>query len=224
MKYLSILIYTIFFVLTGCISTEGTVELEGNVYDIQTKVSVPCRKVIIQGFVSSNQKLIDAGYFYTDNLGHFAYTLKKIKGAYSYSFHFVGDSAYSASTQELFLIYLNENSKFLSFYLTKLANLTFTIVKTDKETSSDEILYFSWKSDGVDGKTIYPYQVINYGKPPIFDFKWIGNNINSIIQTKALAGKKVIISCEIVNGKVKKEIVDTIICKLNQDNNFTFKY
>jgi len=224
MKYLSILICSTFFALTGCISTEGTIKLEGNVFDIQTKVCVPYRKVIIQGFVSSNQKLIDAGYFYTDSLGHFAYTLKKIKGAYSYSFHFVGDSAYSASTQELFLTFLDENSKFLSFYLTKLTNLTFKIVKTDEETSSDEILYFSWKSDGVDGKTIYPYQVINYGKPPIFDFKWIGNNINSIIQTKALAGKKVIISCEIVKGKVKKEIIDTIICELNQDNHFSFKY
>lgn len=211
--------------LTGCLRTEGTIELQGRVVDEFTKEGIPNRKVIVKGILSKNSELIpiEACQFHTDSLGHFNCKMEKVKGAYSYTFTFVGDSMYSATTKEIFLNDLDPNSKYLSFSLNQFTNLTFQIVKVSK-APINEVFYFSWKSDGANGKTIFPYQIINYGNPPEYEFKWVGNNVNSIIRTKAIAGKEVIISCEILKGKVKKEIVDTILCKRNQDNRFTFKY
>ena len=208
--------------LIGCLQTEGTLDIRGKVLDECTKEGVPNRKVIIKGLVSNNT-LIDAGQFYTDSSGHFTYTLKKTKGAYWYHFLFVGDSAYSVSTQEKSLTELQENSKYLSFVLNKLTDLTIRIDRCSK-TPLFDTLYVSWKTNGIDGRTIYPHKVTNYGIFPDIEFRWIGGNVKSVIETKALANKNTIICFELIRKGKKREILDTVLCDRDVNNTFSFKY
>jgi len=211
--------------LIGCLNTEGTLNIEGKVLDEYTKKGVPNRVVFINSFVLADSKPIstNVGRFYTDSAGCFSYTMKKVKGSYSYNFIFTGDSIYSFSNQEVYLTQLQENSKFLYFYLSKLANFTIKIEKCSKSPLTEK-LYVSWKTDGVDGKTLYPHKLINYGNKPEFEFKWTGENVKSVIETKVLANKKTIICWELVGNRSKKEIYDTIYCERDVKNSFNFKY
>jgi hypothetical protein len=212
-------------VLIGCMNTEGTLEIRGKVLDESTKKDIPNRKVIIQGLVYDDSKIItsNAGEFFTDSTGHFSYTMHKTKGAYSYNFCFVGDSAYSISTQEVFLGELEKNSKYLSFYLSKLTDFTIKIERCSK-TPLYDTLYVSWETDGVERSTIYPHKVINYGNALDFEFRWIGGKVKSVIETKALANKQTIICWELFRNGRKKEILDTIFCERDANNYFNFKY
>jgi hypothetical protein len=73
-------------VLTGCINTEGTLQIKGKVLDESTKTGIPWKNLIVQGLVNSNNKIepIGAGQFSTDSSGCFTYSLRKIKGAIKY--------------------------------------------------------------------------------------------------------------------------------------------
>src|SRR5665647_1258718 len=74
-------------VLTGCMRTEGTLELAGKVSDESTKTGIPWKNIIVQGVIYSDNKSepIKVGQFSTDSSGRFTYSLTKIKGAYELS-------------------------------------------------------------------------------------------------------------------------------------------
>lgn len=213
------------FSLFGCLQTEGTLDIQGKVLDENTKEGIPNRKVIIKGLVYIDSKPLytEAGQFYTDSIGHFSFTMRKTKGAYSYSFLFVGDSSYSVSTQEIFLAELTTNSKYLSFCLNKLTDFTIKIERCSK-TPLYDTLFVSWKTNDLDGRTIYPHKLTNYGIAPDLEFRWIGGNVKSVIKTKALANKNTVICCELFRNGKKKEISDTVWCEKNVNNYFSFKY
>ena len=209
----------------GCLDTEGTLELKGKVLDENTKVTIPRRKIIIQAFkeVDDNQTPVYVGQFLTDSAGCFAYRLNKAKNAYLYNFYFVGDSAYASSTNLLGLTELKRDGMFLSFNLSKLADFTITIYRKCKSPFCDT-LYVSWKSNGLDGKILYPYKIENNGIAPNIEFRWIGGDIKSAIKTKAFADKRTEICFELFRNGKRKEFVDTIFCKRDVANYANFKY
>ena len=218
--------------LSGCYKTEGTLKIEGKVIDEFTKVQIPGREIIVQGLLESNNELvsIDAGQFSTDSAGCFIYSLKKVKDARYYNFCIVGDSDYTATTNKISLFQLEENAKYLFFSLNKLADLTIKIQKIS-ETPYRDTLYLSWESNKIDFRTLYPYQIDNYGITdntfgliPSFGLRWIGGNINSIVKTRVFADKMTLIHWELVRNKKRKEITDTIMCKRDLAHIVYFKY
>lgn len=223
-RYLSFIALCI--IISSCISTEGEVELKGKTLDDSTNEIVPCRKVVVEAILYYNQhetKAFGVGQFLSDSLGCFTFKLKKVKGAYNYNFHFVGDSCYAPKTKNLGIMEIADNSRYISFYLHKLTKLTIQVTKNNK-SSAVSTLYLSWKSDGIEGKSIYQYKVSNFGAAPEFDFKWSNNNVNSKIETRVLADKPTIINWEIRNGNKKQEIIDTIVCKNDITNYVNFIY
>jgi len=219
------ILFALCFIISGCVSTEGEIDIKGKTLDEATKTVTPNRKVIVEAILNneSENKKINAGQFYSDSLGNFSYTLKKVKGAYFYNFQFVGDSAYASSSKCFGLGEIANNSKFIFFYLNKLSKLTINVTRTRKSLP-EATLYLSWKSDGIEGKSIYQYKVSNFGAAPEFDFKWSSNNVNSKIETRVLADKPTIINWEIRNGQKKQEIIDTIVCKRDITNYVKFTY
>ncbi len=219
------ILFALCLIITSCISTEGEIDIKGKTLDEATKIITPNRKLIVEAILNneSENKKISAGQFYSDSLGNFSYTLKKIKGAYFYDFQFVGDSVYASSSKCLGVGEIAKNSKFIFFYLNKLSKLTINVTKTSKSLSGTT-LYLSWKSDGIEGKALYPYKVSNFGAAPEFDFSWSSNNVNSKIETRVLADKPTIINWEIWNGKKKQEIIDTIVCKRDITSYVNFTY
>lgn len=204
---------------TGCVSTSGRLEIKGKVTDESTNLPIPGRNVIIQGLVLSNNKLVpvDAGQFSTDSSGSFEYSLMKIKDAYHYNFCLVGDSDYSYMTEKLGLPYLKRNGKFLSFSLSKLSDLTIMILRKSIKPALDT-LYLSWKTDGIDGRTLYPYKINNNGLTSSSQLRWIGGNVKATVKTRAYADKNTTVRWVLFrNGKLK-EIIDTITCKRNLVN------
>lgn len=223
-KYLSF--FALCIILSSCIGTEGEIELKGKTIDESTNEVIPFRKIVVEAILFYNQddkKRISIGQFMSDSLGSFSFKLKKVKNAYNYNFHFVGDSCYAPTVKSLGIMEMADNSKFISFYLLKLTKLTIKVTKSSR-TLHESILYLSWKSDGVEGKTLYQYKVSNLGVSPEFDFKWSGSNVNSKIETRVLADKPTIINWEIWNGRKKHEIVDTIDCKRDITNFVNFTY
>ncbi len=219
----SFIITSVCVILFGCIQTEGTLDIQGKVIDEFTNKSIPTRKVIIKGWGFNDKKEIDVGQFQTDSSGIFSYTMNKKKGLYYYYFSLTGDSTYSFSTQEIPLGELERNSKFLSFHLNKLTNFTIKIERCSK-TPLYDTLYVSWKTDGIEGRSLYHGKTINYGTVPDFEFRWIGGNVKSEIKTKVLANKKATLCLELFRNGKKKEILDTLFCERDIDNFFTFKY
>jgi hypothetical protein len=218
--------------LSGCVKTEGTLKIEGKVIDEFTKVQIPGREIIVQGLLESNNELvpIDAGQFSTDSTGCFIYSLRKVKDAHYYNFCIVGDSDYAAITNKISLFQLEENAKYLFFSLSKLVVLTIKIQKKSKPPYRDT-LYLSWESNKVNFRTLYPYQIDNYGITdnsfgliPGFGLRWIGGNINSTVKTRVFADKMTLIHWELVRNKKRKEITDTIICKRDLAHIVYFKY
>lgn len=212
-------------VLIGCTNTEGTLDIQGKVVDEITHECIPNRKAVIHGLVYIDSKLIttNAGQFSTDSTGRFSCTINKTKGAYSYNFCIVGDSTYSFLTQEIFLGELERDAKYLSFNLSKLTGVKIKIERISK-TSLYDTLYVSWKTNEVDGKTLHPYKIKNYGVSPDIEFRWIGGNVKSEIETKVFAGKKTVVCWELFRNGKKKEILDTIFCERNVYNSISFKY
>jgi hypothetical protein len=225
MKYISFIALVSFILLTGCMDTEGILELKGRVLDKNTEAAISNRKIIIQALLKSDDKLISsyAGEFITDSSGCFAYVLKKVKNVYLYEFCLVGDSAYASLNNRLTLGDLNLNGMFLSFYLDRLADFTIRINRVSKIPICDT-LYVSWISNGIDGKTLYPFEIgikcINSKQ----GLRWIGGDINSAIKTKVFADKKTIVSWELFREGTYKKITDTIFCIRDEVNIVSLKY
>jgi hypothetical protein len=225
MKFLLYIALGIEIFSSGCLKTEGKLELKGKVIDEYTKEEIPGRNIIVEGLVERNNDLVpvNAGQFSTDSTGYFTFSLRKVKDAYTYNFCLVGDSNYAFRTKELTLFELENNSKFLSFQLSKLVDLTIKIYRKTLSPAYDT-LCLSWRSDGVDGKTLYPYKIDNYGLPSDLQLFWIGGNIKSTIRTKAFADKSTVVRWVLFrNGKIK-EIMDTITCKRYILNNVYLTY
>ena len=217
--------FTMGISLIGCVKTEGILEIKGKLIDELTLAPIPLRDVIVQGLVAgSNSSIaIDAGLFSTDSAGCFAYPLKKIKNAYYYNFCLVGDSDYSYITEKLSLSYIERNAKYLSFSLSKLADFTIQILRISKTPVCDT-LFLSWKSDGVDGRTLYPYKINNYGLTSTNNLRWIGGNVTSTVKTRTFADKKTTVRWVLFrNGKIK-EIIDTITCRRDLVNEVYLRY
>jgi hypothetical protein len=207
--------------LTGCVNTEGTLDIKGQVIDEYTKEQIPGRGIIVQGLVESNNSFvsIDAGQFSTDSTGSFIFSLRKIKDVHYYNFCLVGDSDYSFRTVELSLFELQQNAKYLSFSLNKLVDLTIKIQKISKTLFRDT-LYLSLESNSVDFRTLYPSKIDNYGiidnsfgYIPGFGLRWIGGKIKSTVKTRVFADKMTKIHWELVRNKKRTEITDTLTCK-----------
>ena len=200
-------------------------ELLGKVLDENTKAAIPRRKIIIQAVTKNDNKqtFVDVGQFISDSSGCFTYQLNKVKNTYLYNFYCVGDSTYASSTILLGLTELNRYGKFLSFSLSKLADLSITIYRQSQKPTCDT-LYISWESNGLEGKYLYPYKIENYGIKQDIEFRWIGKKFKSVIKTKAFADKMTKIHYEIVRNRKRTEFADTIICKRDVANYVSFKY
>lgn len=225
MKYASFITMVSIIFITGCIDPEGILELKGKVIDKNTNAAISNRKIIIKALEKSDDDFIStyAGYFITDSSGCFAYTLKKVKDVYLYEFCFVGDTAYACLNNRLSLGELNNNGMFLSFYLDKLADFTIKINRISKIPIRDT-LYVSWVSNGIDGKTLFPYEIGNYRINSKEKLRWIGGDINSVIKTKVFADKKTVVRWELFRDGKYKEIKDTILCIKDAANIVSLKY
>lgn len=233
-NYKKFFIYLTFatVLFTGCISTEGTLEIKGKVIDEYTKVQIPGRDIIVQGLVSKNNKLIpiDAGQFSTDSSGCFSYSLKKIKDVRYYNFSLAGDSDYALRTTTIGLMELEQNAKYLTFPLSKLTDLTIIITRKSNTPVSDT-LSLCWESNGVYENLLYPYEINNYGKANNSfgltsdkELRWIGGNVNSTIHTKVFADKRTKLLWDLDRNGKRMEFIDTIRCKRNLPNIVYFTY
>jgi hypothetical protein len=217
--------FVIVILFSGCVSTSGKLEVKGKVTDKITDAPIPGRNVIVQGLVLNNNKLVpvDAGQFSTDSKGSFEYSLLKVKDAYRYNFCLVGDSDYSFLTEELSLSFIKRNSDYLSFSLDKLSDLTILILRKSI-TPAFDTLQLSWRTDGIDGRTMYPYKVTNNGLTSSSELRWIGGNVKSTVKTRVYADKMTTVRWVLFrNGKIK-EIIDTITCKRDLVNEVHFIY
>jgi hypothetical protein len=222
------ILYIVFFVeilLTGCVKIEGTINIKGKVIDKYTGAPIPGRDIILQGLIKDNYKSVPVGIgeFTTDSTGYFTHSFRKIKEAYSYNFCLVGDSDYSFKTEELSLSYLQRNAKQLSFALSKLADLTI-LISRESTTPLYDTLTLSWKTDGVDGRTLYPLKASNFGMATTLGLRWIGGKVNSTIKTRAFADQWTIVRWVLYRNGAKKEITDTIVCKRDLVNKVCLKY
>jgi hypothetical protein len=213
--------------LIGCINTEGTLDIQGKVIDDYTKTEIPCRGIIIQGLLESNEKLIpiDAGQFSTDSSGCFTYSLRKVKYARYYNFCLVGDSDYASVTRKLGLYELDQNAKFLSFSLSKLVDLTIKIHRESKEPVFDT-LSLIWESNGVSCWSLYPYKIDDYGKTKNYLglTTWIGGNVNSTIKTRVFADKRTKLRWDLDRYGKRLVLIDTITCRRDFANIVNFTY
>jgi hypothetical protein len=225
MKYSYFKAFVFSIILSGCMYTEGNLDLKGKVLDENTRIKIPNRKIIISALVKNerNFKSSYAGDFITDSSGCFNYTLKKIKNICLYDFCVVGDSVYTNSNNKLDLNELNRTGKFLTFYVSKLADLTIKIDVKSKTSSCDNI-YVSWESNGIDNEFLYPYKIENYKLTSNIGLKWVGVHIKSSIKTKVYADKKTIIFLKLFRNGKYKEITDTIFCKRDVANSVCIKY
>jgi hypothetical protein len=219
-------------VLTGCASTEGTLEIKGKVIDDYTKTDIPGRNIIIQGLLKSNEKFIpvDAGQFSTDSTGCFTYSFRKVKDAHFYNFCLVGDSDYQSVTRFLGLYEIEQNAKHLSFSLSKLVDLTIKLNRKSKTPVCDT-LRLIWESNGIYGLSLYPYKINNYkktnnsfGPTSDIDLMWIGGQVNSTVKTRVFADKRTKLRWELYRNGTKKEFIDTITCKRDFANIVYFTY
>jgi hypothetical protein len=224
-KYIHYIVFFFSITLSGCLNTEGILELKGKILDKNTQETIPNRKIIVHALVEREDGFIPiyTGEFFTDSLGYFTYTLRKVKTVYLYDFGIVGDSAYAFSNNKLGLTELNRDGKFLLFYLRKLADLSIKIERKSKTTFRDT-LFVSWESDGINGEILYPYKIVNYGIIPSMALQWIGGDIKSVIKTKVFADKKTIVRWELFRNGRPREIIDTVFCKRNVANSLYFKY
>jgi hypothetical protein len=232
MKILIYLALASGMLLTGCVNTEGTLEIKGKVIDEYTKEPIPGRDIIVQGLLESDDKsvTVDAGQFSTDSSGRFKYSLRKVKDARYYNFCLVGDSDYSFVKRRLGLLELEQNAKYLFFSLSKLTDLRIIIYGKSKTPFCDTV-YVSWESDGVDFRILYPYKIDNHRMPDNFigltsysGLEWIGGNTNSTVKAKVFADKLTRIHWELVRNKKRTEITDTITCKRNTGSKVFLTY
>jgi hypothetical protein len=203
------------------LNTEGILEIKGEVIDDLTRVQIPGRDVIVQGLVRNKEGLIsiDAGQFTTDSSGCFTFTLKKVKDADYYNFCFVGDSDYAYVTRNLGIYELQQSAKFLTFSLSKLADLTIKIYRENKNTVLDT-LSLTWESNGVSCWALYPFIIDNYGKTKNYSglTTWIGGDINSTIKTRVFADKKTKLYWDLIRNRKRMKNTYTITCNRDITN------
>jgi hypothetical protein len=209
----------------GCSDPEGIIELRGKVLDIDTKVALPGREIIVHAYIKEGDQYsrINAGQFLTDSSGCFTYSLKKVRNSFIYNFCLSGDSAYAFTTKKLGMTELNRDGQFLTFYLNRLTDLTISLERQTK-TPGQDTLFLSWESNGINGKILYPYTLENYGIAPYRGYIWIGGNIKSAIKTKTFADKNTIVYWKLYRNGTRKEIIDTIFCIRDLTNYVNFKY
>jgi hypothetical protein len=230
MKYFGFMAFITGTLLMGCSDYGSKVELCGKVLDEKTKTAVPSRRIIVQGLIERENKLIPvyAGEFCTDSAGCFNYSLNNIEHNYLFNFCVVGDSTYAFSNYRFGLAELSKYGKFLSFYLNRLTDLTISIESISNKPYY-ETLYLSWKSNGMDGKKLYPYaiknySIKNYSNTSEIPFRWTGGDIKSTITTKVYADKETTIRWELFRNNKTKVVRDTIFCKRDVANYVYFKY
>jgi hypothetical protein len=214
-------------ILKGCLNTEGNLEIKGKVIDDFTKMQIPGRDIIIQGLVKNEKGFIaiDAGQFTTDNSGCFTYKLRKVRDADYYNFCFVGDSDYAYVTRYIGLYELEQNAKFLSFSLSKLVDLTIKIHRENKNPVFDT-LSITWESNGASCWSLYPYNIVNYGKTKNYLglTTWIGGDVISTIKTRVFADKRTKLFWDLVRNGKRMQNTDTITCKRNITNTVYITY
>jgi hypothetical protein len=225
MKNISLIVFIFSIFLSGCNNTVGDLELKGKVLDENTKVAIPNRTIIVQAIVQSEDNSEDRYIddFTTDSSGCFSYTLKKVKNVSLYNFSVEGDSDYEVSDNILGLTDLNIDGKSLSFYAKRFADFTIIINRISKTPLFDTLL-LSWKTNGVDGTTIYPYKIENYRINPDQGLIWIGGDVKSVIKTKVYAEKNTIVRWELFRDGKDKVISDTIFCLRDAANRATLNY
>jgi len=219
-------------VLLGCVRTQGTLNIKGNVIDESTKAGIPWKNIIVQGLINDNNKSepIEAGQLSTDSAGGFSYSLRKVKDARYYNFCMVGDTNYVFTIKTLGLRELEENEKFLTFSLCKLTDLTIKLNRKSRTPFCDTIRLI-WESNGVFGGSLYPYKIINYGRTnnsigrlSDLDLIWIGGKVNSTINTKVFAEKRTELTWELYRNGRRRQFIDTITCKRDAANIVYFAY
>ncbi|MFA5973402.1 MAG: hypothetical protein WC780_13715 [Lentimicrobiaceae bacterium] len=211
--------------LSECNNTVGTIELKGKVIDENTKTAIPNISVMIEALDQSNDKTttIYAGDFTTDSSGCFAYTLEKVKNISLYNFFIEGNPAYDPSNQLLGLSDLNSNGKFLTFEINRIVDFTMNINRKS-QTAYRDTLIVSWETNGVDGKTLYPFKIENYRINSENGLFWTGGDVKSKIETKVYADKNTIVHWELFRNGRHTDIIDTIFCKRNTANSVFLNY
>ena len=225
MKYNKLIVFIICLLLSGCNNTVGTIELRGKVIDENTKTAIPNISVIVEAVDESNDETttIYVGDFTTDSSGCFAYTLEKVKNMSLYNFYINGDQAYDPSNQQLGLSDLFSYGKFLTFKINRVVDFTMNINRSS-QTAYHDTLIVSWETNGVDGKTLYPFKIENYRINSENGLIWIGGDIKSKIKTKVFADKKTIVHWELFRNGQHIDIIDTIFCKRNTVNSVFLNY
>ena len=226
------IIFALGLLFTGCLNTEGTLEIQGKVIDEYTKMQIPGRDIIVQGLVKGDKDLKPTyvGQFSTDSSGCFRYTLNKISDVYYYNFYLAGDSDYAFTIKKLGLLELEQNAKYLSFSLSKLVDLTIIINRKSNKMLYDT-LSLSWESNGVYDKNLYPYKINNFGKTnnsvaitSDTELRWTGGMVNSKIITKVFANKRTKLLWDLDRNGKRQELIDTITCKRDLINIVYFTY
>jgi hypothetical protein len=225
MKYNILIAFVFGILLSGCNNTVGTIELKGKVVDESTKTPIPYLSIVVEALDQSNDKSVNiyAGDFTTDSAGCFAYTLKKVKNMSLYNFCIEGDPAYDESNNILGLSDLNSYGKFLSFEVNRIVDFTMKINRKSKTTFCDTLIV-SWETNGVDGKTLYPFKIENYRINSEYGLIWIGGDVKSVIKTKVYADKNTIVHWELFRNGRHKDIIDTIFCKRYAANSVYLTY
>jgi hypothetical protein len=225
MKYFFCITFFAVFFVTGCLRTEGTINLRGKVVDDFTRGPIPNRKVIVQGLseLQDAEGILEIGQFATDSLGYFSYKLKKVKNIYNYNFCLVGDSDYSFKSHRMTLFELQNDARYLSFSLSRLTNFTIEIFRNSKSPVCDTLI-LSWQTNGIPGNTFYLNEITNYNLTKERDLMWIGGEVRSTIRARAFAEKETKLRWVLFRNGLMKEVVDTIRCKRDLSNKVYFTY
>jgi len=211
--------------LSGCNNTVGTIELKGKVVDESTKAAIPNLSVMIEALDQSidNTTKIYMGDFTTDSSGCFTYTLKKVKNISLYNFYIQGNPDYDPANKILGLSALHSYGKFLTFEVNRIVDLTMKINR-DNKTAFRDTLIVSWETNGIDGKTLYPFKIVNYRINSTDGLIWIGGDVKSEIKTKVFADKYTIVHWELFRNGRHKDIMDTVFCGRNTANSVYLNY
>jgi hypothetical protein len=223
MQHNRLIVFVLSILLCGCNNTVGIIELKGKVVDESTKTAIPNISIMVEALDQTNDKSIYAGDFTTDSSGCFTYTLKKVKNMSLYNFSIAGNPDYDPSNKILGLTDLNIYGKYLSFEVTRIVDFTMKINRVSKTPFRDTLLV-SWKSNGIDGQTLYPFKIVNYRINSENGLIWIGGDVKSEIRTKVYADKNTIVQWELFRNGTHKHIIDTIFCKRDAANSVQLTY
>ena len=225
MKHNTLISFIFIILLCGCNNTVGIIELKGKVLDDSTKAAIPNLSIMVEALYHSNSEYRNQYVcdFITDSSGSFAYTMKKVKNVSLYKFSIEGNPAYIESNKILGLSDLRRDGKFLSFQIKRIVDFTIKINRVSKTTFCDTLIV-SWKTNGEDGKTFYPYEIENYRINSENGLIWIGGEVKSVIKTKVYADKNTIVHWELYRNGKHKDIIDTIFCMRSAANSVYLAY